>query len=82
MPIVAELVLSTKLLQIVNGQIVQVGDDFFSYCQLLGVVGVCYGDGVHSSVRYDMGFSASLTYRPCCLEPKSGRRVKAHSPFD
>ena len=24
------------------------GDDFFGYGQLFGVVGVCYGDGVHS----------------------------------
>jgi len=40
--------LSTKLLQIVDGQFVQEGDDFFGYGQLPGVVGVCYRDGVHS----------------------------------
>ena len=40
--------LNAKLLQVFHGQIAQVGDDFFGYCQLLGVVGVCYGDCVHS----------------------------------
>src|SRR4030042_106414 len=46
-PTVAELVLSTELVQVVDGQFVQVGDDFFGYGQLPGVIGVCYGDGVH-----------------------------------
>ena len=54
--------LSTNLLQVVDGKFVQVGDDFFGYGQLPGVVGVCYGRSVHSSVRYDMGFSACPAY--------------------
>ena len=40
--------LSTELLQLFDGQFVQVGDDFFGYGQLLGVVGICYRDGVHA----------------------------------
>ena len=42
------LVLRAELLQVVDGQFVQVGDDLFRYGQLLGIVGVGYGDGVHT----------------------------------
>ncbi len=74
--------LNAKLLQVVNGQFVQVGDDFFGYCQLLCVVGIYYGDGVHSLIRYEMGFSACLAYRSCYFDQQSRRYFKARSPFD
>ena len=38
MTIVGELVLTTELLHVVDGQFVQVGDDFFGKAQLLGIV--------------------------------------------
>jgi len=47
-----------------------------------GVVGVCYGVGVHFSFRYGMGFSACPARQSRCLELKSRRCLKARSPFD